>query len=321
MGTDASGRTYWVLEDPPSVLDGTAWVCRCAKQDGSDWETVTDDLETLESLLTWLSLSSETLELQLWQTFSGGILKSLTRRYKKKQQSEQRMARMPRLLGTTGLDLASMVSVDDDGFGVRRSMRSRRAVNYRIEESEDEGENASDDSDEEERDEDEEINGDGGDDDDEEMRPSKRQRRSLQLSKRVEGEPSRRSSRLRGGGVDRNKHDDDVVCLDAFSSLRCLSVSCVLTHRRPFVCMLSVHPSIHQTTSQRNPHLLVVIVALLPLPPPVSHRRPNVVVVELCPRPPAPSRKSIATQRKKRKKRKTMTLKKQRRNKKHASLR
>ncbi|GAB9472470.1 hypothetical protein Gpo141_00009648 [Globisporangium polare] len=223
VGVDSSGRTYWALEDLPSVLEGTVWVCRCAtpKQDDDDddmdgslsqWETVTDDLETLESLIEWLSLSSETADLQLWQHFSSGILKSLVRRDKKAQQSTARLARMPRLLGgvssSSGLDLGSIV--DDDGFGVRRSTRSRRAVSYRIAESEDEEEaqeqeeeEEANDSDEEEEEEENE-DGDANDEEDEE-RPSKRPRRSATTQqqrkpKRAEPEPSRRSSRLRGGG-------------------------------------------------------------------------------------------------------------------------
>lgn len=229
MGTDSSGRTYWALEDPPSVLDGTVWVCRCATpkpqdDDGTDdslspsvWETVTDDLETLESLIEWLSLSSETADLQLWQQFSATTIKSLVRRNKKARQSAARLARMPRLLGSvslaSGLDLGSIV--DDDGFGVRRSTRSRRAVSYRIAESEDEEEEVEEEEQEKEE-EDEEANGsdeeEDEDDDDQsddengnevEERPSKRPLRSTtqqqqRKSKRAEPEPSRRSSRLRG---------------------------------------------------------------------------------------------------------------------------
>uniref|UniRef100_K3WZ96 PHD-type domain-containing protein n=1 Tax=Globisporangium ultimum (strain ATCC 200006 / CBS 805.95 / DAOM BR144) TaxID=431595 RepID=K3WZ96_GLOUD len=224
VGTDASGRTYWVLEDAPFVLDGTVWVCRCAKQDGCDWETVADDLETLESLITWLSLSFEMLELQLWTTLSSGILKSLTRRHKKKLQSEQRMARMPRLLGTAGLDLASLASADgDDGFGVRRSTRARRAVSYRIEESDEEEEeeeaeeedveNASDDDGEEE-----DAATASGKKEDDDTRPRKRLRRSrpsLDASKPAIA-PSRQSARLRRStrGADSNDDDDDddAVC-------------------------------------------------------------------------------------------------------------
>lgn len=233
MGTDSSGRTYWALEDPPSVLDGTVWVCCCATpkpqdDDGADdslspsvWETVTDDLETLESLIEWLSLSSETADLQLWQQFSAGILKSLVRRNKKAQQSAARLARMPRLLGgvssASGLDLGSIV--DDDGFGVRRSTRSRRAVSYRIAESEDEEEeveeeqeeeeeeeaNGSDEEEDEENDEDDDDQSDDENGDEDEERPSKRPRRSTtqqRKPKRAEPEPSRRSSRLRGDDDD-----------------------------------------------------------------------------------------------------------------------
>lgn len=228
MGTDSSGRTYWALEDPPSVLEGTVWVCRCAtlkgrsEESSSVWETVADDLETLESLIEWLSLSSETADLQLWQQFSSGILKSLVRRNKKQQQSAARLARMPRLLGGVssalllGFNIGSIV--DDDGFGVRRSARSRRAVSYRIaeseedeeeeeEEQEEEEEEEANDSGEEEEDDDEEENEDdekNGDEDEE--RPSKRPRRAAaqpqRKPKRAEPEPSRRSSRLRGGDDD-----------------------------------------------------------------------------------------------------------------------
>ncbi|KAF1334303.1 Inactive ubiquitin carboxyl-terminal hydrolase 53, partial [Globisporangium splendens] len=211
VGTDASGRMYWVLEDAPSVLDGTVWVCRCAKQDGSDWETVADDLETLESLVTWLSLSSEMLELQLWTTLSSGILKALTRRHKKRLQSEQRMARMPRLLGTTGLDLASMASGGgDDGFGVRRSTRARRTVSYHIEESdeEEEEEDAENASDEDEGGEEEDAATASGNDDD--TRPRKRLRRSrssLDTSK-PEIAPSRQSARLRRSTRGADSNDD-----------------------------------------------------------------------------------------------------------------
>lgn len=197
------------------MLDGTVWVCRCtaakATRDSGDdapsvWETVSDDLASLESLVATLALSTETADLQLWQRFSFGILKSLERRSKKQQASVARLARMPRMLGTTvaGLDLSSYV--DDDGFGVRRSTRSRRTVTYHVEseEEEEEEEEDDDDGDEEEEaaDDDDDDDGESDDDkdgsnDDDDERPAKRSRRQAP-AKPSAPMGSRRSSRLRG---------------------------------------------------------------------------------------------------------------------------
>ncbi|TYZ56926.1 hypothetical protein PybrP1_001909 [[Pythium] brassicae (nom. inval.)] len=223
-GTDSKGRTYWAIEDAPSVLEGTVWVCRSGAfsnaLESSAWETVSDDLASLQSLVAWLSLSCETADLQLWQRFASGVLKSLERRCKKQQQSAMRLARMPHLLGGVP-GLGSLV--DDDGFGVRRSTRNRRAVSYRVEsedEAEEEEDGAGDDDGEDEQEEGDASHasddGDDGDDNEDEEgddsgagsddhRPSKRPRRSQQTKHRKpEAAPSRRSARLRGGDGSRS---------------------------------------------------------------------------------------------------------------------
>lgn len=115
-----------MLEDIGTIPNAAAWVCRCAAADGSAWETVSDDLASLEALVRALSLSPETRELQLWQSLSGGVLKKLTRRRAKDQRARARLERMPRMLGAAGLDAASILPA-----GGGRALRSRRQVNYR----------------------------------------------------------------------------------------------------------------------------------------------------------------------------------------------
>lgn len=142
-----------MLEDIGTIPNAAAWICRCAKADGSEWETLCDDLESLESLVHSLSLSADTSDLQLWQALSSGVLKKLTRRRKKDQLAKTRLARMPRLLETAGLDASSIIP---DGVGVSgRALRSRRQVNYRqlFDEDEEEQDEMDDEQEEEEEEE------------------------------------------------------------------------------------------------------------------------------------------------------------------------
>nr|WAK73573.1 RNA-dependent RNA polymerase [Phytophthora palustris bunya-like virus 8] len=141
IGTDAADRSYFVLEDAATVPDGSVWVCRCAKVGGSDWETVCDSLESVESLVEELSLSASTADLQLWKALSGGALKKLTRQLAKLK----RQARYQEELSSRMTQAALY-----DGIG-RRSLRSRREVNYAdIDAEEEEEEEESEDSGEEE---------------------------------------------------------------------------------------------------------------------------------------------------------------------------
>ncbi|RLN97376.1 hypothetical protein BBJ28_00018351 [Nothophytophthora sp. Chile5] len=126
IGTDAVGRSYFILEDAATVPDAAVWVCRCAKIGGVDWETVSHDVETLESLVEALALAVDTADLQLWQTLSDGVLKKLTRRRERQKRNERWQSRLPRELGTAGLNEEAW---DYEGIG-RRSLRTRRQVNY-----------------------------------------------------------------------------------------------------------------------------------------------------------------------------------------------
>lgn len=198
VGMDAQGRSFWILEDAPGV-DASAWICR-----GSDaldngqlhWETVCDDLDTLESFVLVLSVSTEPKELQLWRTLTSGILNSMRRKQRKRELSEQRLARMPRLLGSKSDLDPSLILPTTSG----RSLRTRKAVNYRaISESEEE-----EDDDEEEEDE-EQSHASGSEedeqDDDEETRESPRKKRKVMRAEAPP--PSRSSRRLRRGSPPR----------------------------------------------------------------------------------------------------------------------
>lgn len=262
-GTDAAGRTYWAIEDAPSVLEGTVWVCRSVAAASTDvlesggWETVSDDLASLQSLVMWLSLSCETADLQLWQRVTGGVLKSLERRSKKQQQSAMRLARMPHLLLAGGLPgLGS--HVDDDGFGVRRSTRNRRTVTYRVESEEEEED---DEQEEEEGDASENASGNASDNDDDiededdnsgggsaEDRPRKPTRK--QAKRKPEAEPERRSARLRRSGGRDGSGNRVRACVCVCALLLCLfSV---------FVC-----PASDPTESDVMPATLPVVVVVV----------------------------------------------------------
>ncbi|GLE05678.1 hypothetical protein PINS_up014718 [Pythium insidiosum] len=193
IGVDSRKRTYYALEDAPSVLEGSAWLCRCDQQHDATWETVADDLSSLRSFLRSLAFSRETADLQLWQTLKDGVYKSLERREKKRRQQAQRLARMPRLLGKTGLDMASTLGLGGDSEPVigRRSLRTRRAVNYRGLVGDDDEE----DEEEEEAEDDGDSSGDGQDDDDDDNDGSDEERSPR---KRQRVQPTRTSSRLRG---------------------------------------------------------------------------------------------------------------------------
>ncbi|KAG7389453.1 hypothetical protein PHYPSEUDO_010338 [Phytophthora pseudosyringae] len=117
IGTDATGRSYFILEDAATV-----WVCRCAKVGGSDWETVCNDLESVESLVEQLSLSVDSADLQLWQALSRGVLKKLTRQQEKRRRNE----RWKHQLAASGV---LEPSGNSEGIG-RRSLRNRQQVNY-----------------------------------------------------------------------------------------------------------------------------------------------------------------------------------------------
>ncbi|TMW65910.1 hypothetical protein Poli38472_003675 [Pythium oligandrum] len=187
VGSDSSKRCYYILEDAPSNLEGSAWLCRCKQHDGSNWETVSEDLASLESFLEALSLSTETADLQLWQTLSSGVFKSLQRRAKKHQQFSQRMARMPRLLGNSGLDVSAILQ---DSDRPTRSMRTRRTVSYR---DWSDGDDDVEEEDEEEDEEDDDDESNAEDDDEGNESPSPRKRRRV----RAQALPTRTSRRLR----------------------------------------------------------------------------------------------------------------------------
>ncbi|KAJ8524306.1 hypothetical protein ON010_g16812 [Phytophthora cinnamomi] len=133
IGTDAAGRSYFILEDAATVPNAAVWVCRCAKVGGTDWETVCNDLESVELLVQELSLSIDSADLQLWHALSRGALKKLTRQKEKRKRNE----RWKHELATSGvLDATG----NFEGIG-RRSLRNRRQVNYaNIDEEEEEEE-------------------------------------------------------------------------------------------------------------------------------------------------------------------------------------
>jgi hypothetical protein len=193
IGTDAAGRAYFILEDAATVPNAAVWVCRCAKVGGTDWETVCNDLESVESLVEELSLSVESADLRLWQALSRGALRKLTRQQEKRKRNE----RWKHELAVSGVDLS-------DGFGGigRRSLRNRRQVNYAtidVEEEDEEedivadSEKSGDDEDAFETKSDSETDGDDDDDDDDDeedqprrsTRKRKPERGSTRSSKRI----------------------------------------------------------------------------------------------------------------------------------------
>ncbi|KAI9998626.1 hypothetical protein PInf_003208 [Phytophthora infestans] len=122
VGTDAAGRSYFILEDAATVPNAAVWICRCAKVGGVDWEIVCNDLESMESLVEQLSLSVDSADLQLWRTLSQGALKKLTRQQERRRRNE----RWKSELAVNGVLDPSGIS---EGIG-RRSLRNRQQVNY-----------------------------------------------------------------------------------------------------------------------------------------------------------------------------------------------
>ncbi|KAI9922512.1 hypothetical protein PsorP6_000934 [Peronosclerospora sorghi] len=118
IGVDAVGRSYFILEDTAT----TVWVCRCANGSGTDWETICNNLASLESLVEQLSLSDESTDLQLWQALSRGVLKKLTRHEERRNRSE----RWKHELALSGVQS----SLDNSKCIGRRSLRNREQVNY-----------------------------------------------------------------------------------------------------------------------------------------------------------------------------------------------
>lgn len=199
VGMDAQGRSYWILEDAPGV-DVGAWICRGsnASDNGQlNWETVCDDLETLESFVLALSVSTEPKELQLWRTLATGTLNSLRRKQRKKELSEQRLARMPRLLGSKSDLDPSLILPMTNG----RSLRTRKAVNYRAFSDSEEEEDNDEEEEEEERSDASGSEEDGDQDEDEETRGSPRKKRKVTQAEAPP--PTRSSRRLRGGSPPR----------------------------------------------------------------------------------------------------------------------
>ncbi|KAJ0393281.1 hypothetical protein P43SY_004277 [Pythium insidiosum] len=198
IGVDSRKRSYYALEDAPGATDGGTWLCRCDQQNGAAWETVADGLSGLRSFLRALAFSRETADLQMWQTLRDGVYKSLERREKKRRLQAQRLARMPRLLGKTGLDVASTMAFRDESEPVigRRSLRTRRAVNYRGLVGDDEDEEEEEEEEEEDAgDESDDDDDDGDDDEEEETSGSPRKRQRVEPPR---APPTRTSSRLRG---------------------------------------------------------------------------------------------------------------------------
>ncbi|CAH0480464.1 unnamed protein product [Peronospora belbahrii] len=108
-------------KDAATVPDGVVWICRCVKVDGTDWETVCNDLHTVKLLVRQLSLSVESSDLQLWQALSCGVLKKLTRQKEKRVRNE----RWKHELATSGvLNYSSTLKV------LRPSLRKRKQMNH-----------------------------------------------------------------------------------------------------------------------------------------------------------------------------------------------
>ncbi|ETM99812.1 hypothetical protein PPTG_18622 [Phytophthora nicotianae INRA-310] len=200
IGTDAVGRSYFILEDAATVPNAVVWVCRCAQIGGTDWETVCNDLDSVESLVEQLSLSVDSSDLQLWQTLSRGALKKLTRQQERRRRNE----RWKSELAVTGvLDSSGNL----EGIG-RRSLRNRQQVNYANIDAEEEEEDIVADSDksgdeeeafEAKSDNDAESETDGDDDEEGEDQPRRSTRNSVVLTKKrkAESNSTRRSKRIR----------------------------------------------------------------------------------------------------------------------------
>ncbi|DAZ96233.1 TPA: LOW QUALITY PROTEIN: hypothetical protein N0F65_012595 [Lagenidium giganteum] len=214
LGVDAAGRSYWLLEDDANAA---FWLCRCAAVGGEDWETVVDSVESLAALTTSLSYSSDTNDLKLWRVLHTSVYDRLLKRQTKKERAEQRLARMPRVLGNAGLDCNAIL---DPSYG-GRSMRTRRAVNYRLmaessdeEEEDNKADSAADSNDDEEDDDDNSDDAAGSDEDGNTTKP-RRSGRNTRL-RRSPPPPTRVSRRLRNArtvtvssGSEEEKDDDD----------------------------------------------------------------------------------------------------------------
>ncbi|KAG1692790.1 hypothetical protein DVH05_024405 [Phytophthora capsici] len=207
VGVDASGRSYYILEDAATVPDGAVWVCRCTKVGGADWETVCNNLESVESLVEELSLSVASADLKLWQTLSRGTLKKLTRQQERRRRNE----RWKHELMVSGVDASSNF---EGGIG-RRSLRNRRQVNYAdidVEEEEEgdivpDSDKSDDDEEEFENQSDNDADSEtDGDIDEEDEQPRRSTRNSQALAKKRKGEhrSTRSSKRIR-----RSPHECD----------------------------------------------------------------------------------------------------------------
>ncbi|KAG7395856.1 hypothetical protein PHYBOEH_003102 [Phytophthora boehmeriae] len=201
VGTDAADRSYFILEDAATVPDGVVWVCRCTKVGGSDWETVCNDLESVQSLVEELSLSVATSDLQLWQALSGGVLKKLTRQLERRKRNARWQQELYSNMNGS--------SLYGEGIG-RRSLRTRRQVNYAgidtQEEEESEEEEEGEDGEEDEEASDASSSGDDvvRETDEEEEEDENENRRSTRSSERRakkrkdrEAASTRSSKRLR----------------------------------------------------------------------------------------------------------------------------
>ncbi|KAK1935002.1 Remodeling and spacing factor 1 [Phytophthora citrophthora] len=206
VGVDALGRSYYILEDAATVPNGAVWVCRCTKVGGADWETVCNDLESVELLVEQLSLSVDSADLKLWQTLSRRTLKKLTRQQERRRRNE----RWKHELAVSGVDSFGNF---EGGIG-RRSLRNRRQVNYATIDEEEEEEDIVADSDKSDDDEEEfEALSDNGADsetdgdiDEEDKQPQRSTRNSGALAKKRKGEhcSTRSSKRIR-----RSPHEVD----------------------------------------------------------------------------------------------------------------
>ncbi|GMF27880.1 unnamed protein product [Phytophthora lilii] len=207
--------------DAATVPNAAVWVCRCANVGGSEWETVCNDLESVESLVEEFSLSVESADLQLWQALSRGALKKLTRQQEKRKRNE----RWKHELAVSGvLD----PSGNFEGIG-RRSLRNRQQVNYanidaEVQEEEEDivadSENSGDEEEEEafeaksEDDADSETDGDNDDDEDEDE--SRRSTRNGESKKRKSPHESTPPAPLSPPGTWRRARpparDSDAAC-------------------------------------------------------------------------------------------------------------
>ncbi|KAF1774402.1 Zinc finger, PHD-type, conserved site [Phytophthora cactorum] len=176
---------------------------------GTDWETVCNDLESVESLVEQLSLSVDSADLKLWQTLSRGALKKLTRQQERRRRNE----RWKNELAVSGV-MGS--SANFEGIG-RRSLRNRQQVNYANIDAEEEEEDIVADSDksndeeeafEAKSDNDAASETDGDDDEEGEDQPRRSTRNSVSLAKKRKAEhrSTRSSKRIRRSSASQYSH-------------------------------------------------------------------------------------------------------------------